>query len=89
MFGIGPQELVVIVFLILIVFGPGKAGNLARDLGRWVNEARSSVEEFKEELNAKEEPEEEPPEPVEGAEKPNANPAQKEDTSHQEGATAK
>jgi Sec-independent protein translocase protein TatA len=88
MFGIGPQELVVIVFLILIVFGPGKAGNMARDLGRWVNEARSSVEEFKEEISAKEEPEE-PPETVEGAEKPNAKPAQKEYTPHKKGATDK
>ena len=89
MFGIGPQELVVIVFLVLIVFGPGKVGHMARDLGRWVNEARSSVEEFKEELYAKEEPEEEHPETVEGEEKSNANPAQKEDTSHKKGATAK
>ena len=74
MFGIGAQELVVIVFLVLIVFGPGKVGSIAKDIGRWAYEARRSVEEFKEELNAKEEPEEEQqrPEDVEAAEKPSA-----------------
>ena len=50
MFGIGPQELVVIVFLLLIIFGPQKLGSMAKDMGRWVYEARSSVDEFKEEL---------------------------------------
>jgi Sec-independent protein translocase protein TatA len=50
MFGVGPQELIVIVFLLLIVFGPQKLGGIAKDVGRWVNEARGSIEEFKEEL---------------------------------------
>ena len=90
MFGIGPQEVVVIVFLLLIIFGPRKVGGIAKDLGRWVNEARSSVEEFKEELNAKEEPDEKQnPEAVEGTEKPSANPAQEEEAPHKKEATAK
>jgi Sec-independent protein translocase protein TatA len=46
MFGIGPQELVIIVFLMLVVFGPGKAVSMAKDLGRFVNEARNQVEEL-------------------------------------------
>ncbi len=50
MFGVGPQEVVVIVLLLLVVFGPGTAVNLARDLGRFANEARGQVEEFKDEL---------------------------------------
>ena len=50
MFGIGPQEVVIIVGLILVIFGPAKAAGIARDLGRWVNEARRPVEELKEEL---------------------------------------
>jgi Sec-independent protein translocase protein TatA len=49
-FGIGPQEVVVIVLLILVVFGPGKAVSMARDLGRFVSEVRGQVEEFKGEL---------------------------------------
>ena len=50
MFGIGPQEVMVIVLLLLVVFGPGKAVSLARDLGRFANEARGQVEDFKDEL---------------------------------------
>ena len=50
MFGVGPQEVVIIVGLVLVIFGPAKAAGIARDLGRWVNEARQPVEELKEEL---------------------------------------
>ena len=50
MFGVGPEELVVIVLLFVVVFGPGKAVSMARDLGRFANEARGHVEEFKGEL---------------------------------------
>ncbi len=50
MFGVGPQELVVIVLLLVVVFGPGKAVSMARDLGHFVSEARGTVEEFKGEL---------------------------------------
>ena len=50
MFGVGPQELIVIVLLVLVVFGPVKAAGVARDLGRFAGEARGQVEEFKGEL---------------------------------------
>ena len=33
--------------LFLVVFGPDKLSDVARDIGRFVNEARRSVEEFK------------------------------------------
>jgi len=49
-FGVGPQEVVIIVGLVIVIFGPAKAAGMARDLGRWVNEARRPVEELKEEL---------------------------------------
>jgi Sec-independent protein translocase protein TatA len=49
-FGVGPQEVVVIVLLLLVVFGPGKAVGMARDLGRFANTARDQVEEFKDDL---------------------------------------
>jgi Sec-independent protein translocase protein TatA len=49
-FGVGPQEVMVIVLLLLVVFGPGKAVSLARDLGRFANTAREQVDDFKEEL---------------------------------------
>ena len=52
MFGVGPQELLVIVVLVLVVFGPVKAAGVARDLGRFAGEARGQVEELKSELAA-------------------------------------
>ena len=59
MFGIGGEELIVIGLLVLVIFGPSKLPQMARDLGRFVNEARRSVDEFKDELvSANEEDEE-------------------------------
>ena len=54
MFGVGPQELVIIGLLCLIIFGPSKLTGMARDLGRFVNEARRSVDEFKDEIMSEE-----------------------------------
>jgi Tat protein translocase TatB subunit len=50
MFGIGPQEMIVIGLLFLVVFGPSKLPSMARDLGRFVNEARGSLDEFRSEF---------------------------------------
>ena len=52
MFGIGPQELIIIGLLALIIFGPGRLTSMARDLGRFVNEARGSIDELKFELES-------------------------------------
>jgi Sec-independent protein translocase protein TatA len=49
-FGIGPQELILVALLALLIFGPGKAASVARDVGRFAQEARRSVEEFRSEL---------------------------------------
>ena len=54
MFGIGPQELIIVVFLALVVFGPRRLPQMARDLGRFVSEARHSIDEFREELGSEE-----------------------------------
>ena len=50
MFGVGAPEMVVIGLLLLVVFGPKKLPSMARDLGRFVSEARRSVEGFKKDL---------------------------------------
>jgi sec-independent protein translocase protein TatB len=50
MFGIGGQELVIIGLIFLVVFGPSKLPQMARDFGRFVNDARRSMDEFKSEL---------------------------------------
>ena len=51
MFGIGPAELLVIGLLLLVLFGPEKLSRMARDLGRFANEARRPMDELKEELS--------------------------------------
>jgi sec-independent protein translocase protein TatB len=60
MFGIGGEEIVVIGLIFLVVFGPSKLPQMARDLGRFVNEARRSMDEFKSELMSDED-EDQPP----------------------------
>ena len=42
----------IIGLLVLIIFGPNSLPRMARDLGRFVNEARRSIDEFKDELTA-------------------------------------
>jgi len=54
------QEMVIVVLLFLVIFGPSKLPDMARDVGRFVNEARRSVEEFKEDLVSEEEDGKEP-----------------------------
>jgi Sec-independent protein translocase protein TatA len=49
-FGVGVQEMAFIGLLFLIIFGPGKLPQMARDLGQFVNEARRAVDGFKEDL---------------------------------------
>ena len=43
------------MLLLLVIFGPGKAISMARDLGRLVSGAQNIVEEFKSELASSEE----------------------------------
>ncbi|MDP8939734.1 MAG: twin-arginine translocase TatA/TatE family subunit [Actinomycetota bacterium] len=52
MFGVGPSEFVMVFLLVLLLFGPSKLPQMARDLGRFIGEARRSVDEFKEELTS-------------------------------------
>jgi Tat protein translocase TatB subunit len=49
-FGIGMQEMVIVGLLFLVIFGPKNLPGMARDIGRFVSDARRSVEEFKEDL---------------------------------------
>jgi len=56
MFGIGPQKMVVIGLLLLVVFGPSRLPSMARDLGRFVSKARRYKDEFESELVSGEDP---------------------------------
>jgi TatA/E family protein of Tat protein translocase len=52
MFGVGPQEMVIIGLLVLVIFGPGSLPKMAKDVGRFVAEARRAIDDFKEEITA-------------------------------------
>lgn len=52
MFGVGPQEIVIIGLLFLVIFGPSKLPQMARDLGKFVNQARRSIDEFRDEITS-------------------------------------
>lgn len=50
MFSIGMSELLTIMLIILILFGPKRIPELARSLGRSLNELRRAAEDVKHEL---------------------------------------
>jgi len=59
MFGVGPQEMVIIGLIFLVIFGPGSLPKMARDVGRFVSEARRAIDDFKEELTSSEDEDDE------------------------------
>ncbi len=54
MFGIGMPELLIILVVALIVVGPRKLPDLARSLGKGMQEFRKATDEIKNELTANE-----------------------------------
>jgi len=50
MFGIGPEELILVLIVALLVLGPERLPRMARDIGRVVGELRRTSEEFREEF---------------------------------------
>ena len=42
----------MIGLIFLIIFGPGSLPKMARDVGRFVSEARRAVDDFKEEITS-------------------------------------
>ena len=53
MFGIGPEELMLVALLALLVIGPDKLPKVMRDLGRFVGDMRRTSDELRSEfLNA-------------------------------------
>jgi sec-independent protein translocase protein TatB len=52
MFGVGPQEMVIVGLIFLVIFGPGSLPKMAKDAGRFVAEARRAIDDFKDEITA-------------------------------------
>ena len=52
MLGVGGSEIVVIGLIFLVIFGPGSLPKMARDVGRFVSEARRAVDDVKEEITS-------------------------------------
>jgi sec-independent protein translocase protein TatB len=46
-FDIGFQELIIIFFVALLVFGPEKLPEVARTLGKWVIDIRNGIQNTK------------------------------------------
>lgn len=51
MFGIGFSEILIILVIALIFIGPKKLPEVAKTLGRAINEFRRSTEEIKKDIN--------------------------------------
>lgn len=56
MFGIGVPELVLILIIGLIVFGPGKLPEMGRTLGKGIREFRKASNALSQAINAPEQP---------------------------------
>ncbi len=50
MFGIGPWELILILAIALIIFGPAKLPEIGKSLGKGIREFRKASENIKEEV---------------------------------------
>ena len=51
MFGLGPSEILVILFIVLLLFGAKKLPELAKGLGKGVKEFKKASNDIKEEVN--------------------------------------
>ncbi|SHK45265.1 sec-independent protein translocase protein TatA [Selenomonas ruminantium] len=52
MFGIGVPELILILVVGLVVFGPGKLPEMARTLGKGIREFKKATNAFSQAINA-------------------------------------
>jgi len=50
MFGLGGGEIILILFIILLLFGAKKLPELAKGLGKGINEFKKASNEIKEEV---------------------------------------
>ncbi|MEW6620948.1 MAG: twin-arginine translocase TatA/TatE family subunit [bacterium] len=53
MFGIGMPELILILIIAMVIFGPKKLPELGQAIGRGIKEFRKATQELKEGVNLK------------------------------------
>ncbi len=61
MFGLGAQELLLILLIILLLFGARKIPEIARGLGKSVSEFKKGTRELDEEIKREEPEKRQPP----------------------------
>ena len=52
MFGIGTQELIIFLIIVLVLFGGSRIPNIARSLGKSITEFKKGVQGIEDEANA-------------------------------------
>ncbi len=57
MFGLGPTELLIILGVVLLIFGPSKLPEVGRAIGRGIREFRSAAKDIEEAAQAPDEEE--------------------------------
>ena len=67
MFNVGPAEILVILLLALIVFGPKRLPEIGKTVGKGLREFRQATQDVKDELSRTISDEEDDPEPSAGA----------------------
>jgi len=70
MFGLSPQELLIVFLLIILLFGAKKLPELARSLGRSIKEFKHATQGLKDELDIDKIEEKAPRQSVKTEEKP-------------------
>ncbi len=65
MFGIGGNELLLILLVVLLLFGPKKIPELARGLGKGINEFKKAQSNLQDEIEKAAESEQKPEKPAE------------------------
>ena len=51
---IGPSELIIILIIVLLIFGPGRIASLGRELGKSIRQFRQGLESHQETDKTKE-----------------------------------
>ena len=77
-FGIGPTEIIIVLVIVLLIFGPKRLPDLGRSMGRGMREFKDSVtgkDDDRDELPPRSEASEGEAEPATPAEKTEAAPA--------------